>query len=89
MDTALGYLLGSEQKVAVEGAEHADEETPTSGAAEAVAVQEWLRTWADKELLTFRVQQAERAAVFLGDSVMGCPTGSRDQPQHKTALPQP
>ncbi|MBT2390659.1 hypothetical protein J7E87_14810 [Streptomyces sp. ISL-1] len=70
VDTALGYLLGSEQKVAVEGAEHADEETPTPGAAEAAAVQERLRTWADKELLTFRVQQAERAAVLLGDSVM-------------------
>ncbi|MGW3101344.1 hypothetical protein [Streptomyces sp. NPDC001100] len=70
VDTALGYLLGSEQKVAVEGAEHADDETPTPGAAEAAAVQERLRTWADKELLTFRVQQAERAAVLLGDSVM-------------------
>ncbi|MEV6132087.1 hypothetical protein AB0M05_35770 [Streptomyces violaceusniger] len=70
VDTALGYLLGSEQKVAVEGAEHADDETPTPGAAEAAAVQERLRKWADKELLTFRVQQAERAAVLLGDSVM-------------------
>ena len=70
VDTALGYLLGSEQKVAVEGAEHADDETPTPGAAEAAAVQERLRTWAEKELLTFRVQQAERAAVLLGDSVM-------------------
>ncbi|MBT2366142.1 hypothetical protein J7E88_12695 [Streptomyces sp. ISL-10] len=70
VDTALGYLLGSEQKVAVEGAEHADEATPTPGAAEAAAVQERLRKWADKELLTFRVQQAERAAVLLGDSVM-------------------
>ncbi len=70
VDTALGYLLGSEQKVAVEGAEHADEETPTPGAAEAAALQERLWTWADKELLTFRVQQAERAAVLLGDSVM-------------------
>ncbi|MFE4535827.1 hypothetical protein ACFRKB_12180 [Streptomyces scopuliridis] len=70
VDTALGYLLGSEQKVAVEGAENADEETPTPGAAEAAAVQERLRKWADKELLTFRVQQAERAAVLLGDSVM-------------------
>ncbi|MFE2034215.1 hypothetical protein ACFXBB_13355 [Streptomyces scopuliridis] len=70
VDTALGYLLGSEQKVAVEGAEHADEETPTPGAAEAAAVQERLRKWAEKELLTFRVQQAERAAVLLGDSVM-------------------
>ncbi|WP_261951637.1 hypothetical protein [Streptomyces nigrescens] len=70
VDTALGYLLGSEQKVTVEGAEHADEETPTPGAAEAAAVQDRLRKWADKELLTFRVQQAERAAVLLGDSVM-------------------
>ncbi|MEU6256302.1 hypothetical protein [Streptomyces sp. NPDC047043] len=70
VDTALGYLLGSEQKVAVEGAEHADEETPTPGAAEAAAVQDRLRKWADKELLTFRVQQAERTAVLLGDSVL-------------------
>uniref|UniRef100_A0AAU2UXD2 Phage portal protein n=1 Tax=Streptomyces sp. NBC_00003 TaxID=2903608 RepID=A0AAU2UXD2_9ACTN len=70
VDTALGYLLSSEQKVAVEGAEHADEETPTPGAAEAAAVQDRLGKWADKELLTFRVQQAERAAVLLGDSVM-------------------
>ncbi|MFE6592599.1 hypothetical protein [Streptomyces sp. NPDC057781] len=70
VDTALGYLLGSEQKVVVEGAENADEETPTPGAAEAAAVQDRLRKWADKELLTFRVQQAERAAVLLGDSVM-------------------
>ncbi|MDH6624395.1 hypothetical protein M2271_002197 [Streptomyces sp. LBL] len=68
VDTALGYLLGSEQKVAVEGAEHADEAVP--GAAEAAAVQDRLRKWADKELLTFRVQQAERAAVLLGDSVL-------------------
>ncbi|MEV0469157.1 hypothetical protein [Streptomyces prunicolor] len=70
VDTALGYLLGSEQKVAVEGAEQADDEMPTPGAAEAAAVQKRLRAWADKELLTFRVQQAERAAVLLGDSVM-------------------
>ncbi|QSS91299.1 hypothetical protein [Streptomyces sp. M54] len=70
VDTALGFLLGSEQKVAVEGAEHADEATPTPGAAEAAAVQDRLRKWADKELLTFRVQQAERAAVLLGDSVL-------------------
>ncbi|WP_442737953.1 hypothetical protein ACQUSN_07545 [Streptomyces pseudogriseolus] len=70
VDTALGYLLGSEQKVAVEGAEHADEETPTPGVAEAAAVQKRLRAWAEKELLTFRVQQAERAAVLFGDSVI-------------------
>ncbi|MFF4051964.1 hypothetical protein ACFYZ5_35510 [Streptomyces chartreusis] len=70
VDTALGYLLGSEQKVAVEGAEHADDKTPAPGAAEGAAVQDRLRQWAEKELLTFRVQQAERAAVLLGDSVM-------------------
>ncbi|MER6127309.1 hypothetical protein ABT173_32945 [Streptomyces sp. NPDC001795] len=70
VDTALGYLLGSEQKITVEGAEHADEETPTTGEVEAAAVQNRLRKWADKELLTFRIQQAERAAVLLGDSVM-------------------
>ncbi|WP_145497485.1 hypothetical protein [Streptomyces sp. CFMR 7] len=70
VDTALGYLLGSEQKVTVEGAEHSDEQTPTPGSAEAAAVQKRLREWADKEKLTFRVQQAERAAVLLGDSVM-------------------
>ncbi|WP_268987080.1 hypothetical protein [Streptomyces hygroscopicus] len=70
VDTALGYLLGSEQTIIVEGAEHADEETPPPGAVEAAAVQDRLRNWADKELLTFRIQQAERAAVLLGDSVM-------------------
>ncbi|WP_150112948.1 toprim domain-containing protein [Streptomyces violaceusniger] len=69
VDTALGYLLGSEQKVTVEGAEHAEGEVPKPGATEAAGLQEWLRTWADKELLTLRIQQAERAAVLLGDSV--------------------
>ncbi|SBU89625.1 hypothetical protein YW5DRAFT_00679 [Streptomyces sp. Ncost-T6T-1] len=29
-----------------------------------------LRAWAYKELLTLRVEQAERAAALLGDSVM-------------------
>ncbi|OPF70749.1 hypothetical protein VT50_0235905 [Streptomyces antioxidans] len=69
VDTALGYLLGSEQKIAVEGAEHAEAEVPKPGATEAAALQERLRTWADKELLTLRIQQAERPAVLLGDSV--------------------
>ncbi|GAA0642764.1 hypothetical protein GCM10009548_04050 [Streptomyces malaysiensis subsp. malaysiensis] len=69
VDTALGYLLGSEQKVTVEGAEHAEGEVPKPGATEAAGLQERLRTWADKELLTLRIQQAERAAVLLGDSV--------------------
>lgn len=69
VDTTLGYLLGSEQKIAVEGAEHAEGEVPKPGSTEAAALQEQLRAWADKELLTLRVQQAERAAVLLGDSV--------------------
>jgi hypothetical protein len=34
----LGYLLGSEQKVTVEGAENANDETPTPGAAERASV---------------------------------------------------
>ncbi|MGW3563063.1 hypothetical protein ACWDSL_04020 [Streptomyces sp. NPDC000941] len=69
VDTALGYLLGSDQQIAVAGAERADEEVPEPGATEAAAAQERLRKWADQELLTLRVQQAERAAVLLGDSV--------------------
>ncbi|MFF3337877.1 hypothetical protein [Streptomyces flavidovirens] len=69
VDTALGYLLGSDQQVAVVGAEHADEEPTPPGAVEAAGVQERLRNWADKELLTLRIQQAERNAVLLGDSV--------------------
>ncbi|MGW7572404.1 hypothetical protein [Streptomyces sp. NPDC054765] len=72
VDTALGYLLGSEQKITVEGAEHAEGaegEAPKPGSTEAAALQERLRTWAGKELLTLRIQQAERAAVLLGDSV--------------------
>ncbi|MFE3526998.1 hypothetical protein ACFXOD_36580 [Streptomyces sp. NPDC059161] len=69
VDTALGYLLGSDQQIAVAGAEHADEEPPEPGATEAAVVQERLRKWAEKELLTLRIQQAERNAVLLGDSV--------------------
>ncbi|MEU7017256.1 hypothetical protein [Streptomyces sp. NPDC046385] len=68
VDTALGYLLGSEQTISVAGAEHAGEE-PTPEAAGARAVQEQLRAWAEKELLPLRVQQAERNAILLGDGV--------------------
>ncbi|MDI3406278.1 hypothetical protein [Streptomyces cavernicola] len=70
VDTALGYLLGTEQKVTIQGAENADEEAPPPGAVEAAAAQQQLREWADKELLALRVQQAERSAVLLGDGVM-------------------
>ncbi|MFF9478101.1 hypothetical protein [Streptomyces sp. NPDC014733] len=70
VDTALAYLLGAEQKIVVEGAEHAEEEAPPAGAMEAAAAQDRLRMWAGKELLSFRMQQAERSAVLLGDGVM-------------------
>ncbi|MER6086815.1 hypothetical protein [Streptomyces bluensis] len=69
VDTALGYLLGADQQIAVAGAEHADDESPEPGATEAAAAQDRLRKWAEKELLTLRIQQAERNAVLLGDSV--------------------
>ncbi|MEV0438436.1 hypothetical protein AB0I84_11090 [Streptomyces spectabilis] len=68
VDTALGYLLGSEQTITVAGAEHADDE-PSPEAAAALAVQDRLRAWAEKELLPLRVQQAERTAILLGDAV--------------------
>ncbi|MFB9466788.1 hypothetical protein [Streptomyces cinereospinus] len=68
VDTALGYLLGSEQTITVAGAEHADDE-PTTEAAMALAVQDKLRAWAEKELLPLRIQQAERTAILLGDAV--------------------
>lgn len=69
IDTALGYLLGSEQSIVVAGAEHADDEDPPAGAAEAAALQERLRAWAEKELLPLRIQQTERCAVRCGDGV--------------------
>ncbi|MFB7829308.1 hypothetical protein [Streptomyces hydrogenans] len=68
VDTALGYLLGSEQTISVAGAEHAGDE-PSPEAVAARTVQERLRAWAEKELLPLRVQQAERNAILLGDGV--------------------
>ncbi|MFD8209659.1 hypothetical protein ACFV2S_25085 [Streptomyces sp. NPDC059695] len=68
VDTTLGYLLGSEQTISVAGAEHADDE-PSPQADAARTVQELLRSWAEKELLPLRVQQAERKAILLGDGV--------------------
>ncbi|MFE5483014.1 hypothetical protein [Streptomyces sp. NPDC056527] len=50
------------------GAEHADDE-PSREADAARIVQELLRSWAEKELLPLRVQQAERNAILLGDGV--------------------
>jgi hypothetical protein len=69
IDTTLGYLLGAEQTIVVPGAEHADQGTPNADVLVAADVQERLRTWADKELLPLRIQQAERCAVRCGDGV--------------------
>ena len=62
IDTALGYLLGSEQSIVVPGAEHADDDDPPADAQRAADRQEKLRDWAEKELLPLRIQQAERCA---------------------------
>lgn len=69
IDTALGYLLGSEQSIVVPGAEHADDDDPPPGAAGAADLQDRLRQWAEKELLPLRIQQTERCAVRCGDGV--------------------
>ncbi|WP_369354641.1 hypothetical protein [Streptomyces sp. cg2] len=61
-DSALGYLLGTEQQITVTGAEHA-EEAPPAGATEVAAVQQRLRQWVEKELLPLRVQHTEHNAV--------------------------
>ncbi|MGW0822551.1 hypothetical protein [Streptomyces sp. NPDC002845] len=69
VDTALGYLLGSEQTIVVQGAEHANDDDPPANAAEAAAVQAQLRSWAEKELLPLRMQQTERTAILTGDGI--------------------
>lgn len=66
IDTTLGYLLGAEQTIVVPGAEQGE---PTPEDLAAADLQEKLRTWADKELLPLRIQQAERGAVRCGDGV--------------------
>ncbi|TKA04841.1 hypothetical protein [Actinacidiphila oryziradicis] len=68
-DTTLGYLLGAEQTIVVPGADHAGNDKPSAGAAQAADLQERLRAWAEKELWPLRIQQAERCAVRCGDGV--------------------
>ncbi|MFE7129364.1 hypothetical protein ACFVIM_00695 [Streptomyces sp. NPDC057638] len=68
VDTALGYLLGADQTITVPGAEQADDE-PTPEQTAAATVQAQLRNWAEKELLPYRLQQAERTAILTGDTV--------------------
>ncbi|MFF3406715.1 hypothetical protein ACFYW8_10945 [Streptomyces sp. NPDC002742] len=71
IDTTLSYLLGAEQTIVVPGAERPDQagEQPTPEAKAAADLQDKLRSWADKELLPLRIQQAERCAVRSGDGV--------------------
>ncbi|MFF3659273.1 hypothetical protein [Streptomyces olivochromogenes] len=71
IDTTLSYLLGAEQTIVVPGAEHPDQadEEPTPEAKAAVDLQDKPRSWADKELLPLRIQQAERCAVRSGDGL--------------------
>ncbi|MFJ1529756.1 hypothetical protein ACIOFV_15235 [Streptomyces mirabilis] len=69
IDTTLGYLLGAEQTIVVPGADHAEQGEPTPKDRAAADLQDKLRTWADKELLPLRIQQAERGAVRCGDGV--------------------
>jgi hypothetical protein len=102
IDTALGYLLGSEQAIVVPGAEHADDDDPPAGATEAAALQERLREWAEKELLPLRIQQTERCAVRVHfawelpatramGSAMGTVRGSGASPTNsgRSARPPP
>jgi hypothetical protein len=54
IDTTLGYLLGAEQSIVVPGADHAEQDKPTSEDRAAADLQDKLRAWADKELLALR-----------------------------------
>ncbi|MFE6872312.1 hypothetical protein ACFVFS_37930 [Kitasatospora sp. NPDC057692] len=69
IEAALGYLLGSEQSIVVPGAEHKPGPDADADSGRARHVQEQLRTWAEKELLSMRIQQTERSAVRCGDGV--------------------
>ncbi|WP_282795770.1 hypothetical protein [Streptomyces sp. CC224B] len=68
IDAITADVLGDEQRIVVDGAEH-DEDDTSPDAAEASAVQEALIQWAEDEQLAMRMQQAERKAVSLGDAV--------------------
>jgi hypothetical protein len=69
IDTVMAHVLGREQTITVPGAEHDTGRQPDADEAMAARVQELLRKWAEDELLSMRVQQAERKAVSLGDGV--------------------
>ncbi|MDJ0464996.1 hypothetical protein [Streptomyces sp. H27-C3] len=68
VDAITADVLGDEQHIVVDGADH-DEDDTSPEAAEASAVQEDLLQWAEDEQLAMRMQQGERKAVSLGDAV--------------------
>jgi hypothetical protein len=69
VDLIVANVLGEDQQIVVPGAEQEDADNPTPESAHAAAVQERLREWAQDELLSVRMLQAERKAVLLGDVV--------------------
>ncbi|MFJ2780278.1 hypothetical protein [Kitasatospora sp. NPDC087315] len=66
-DAIMAHILGREQHIVVKGADR----TGDGGAdvEHAQAVQERLRKWAEDELFSLRLQQAERKTVVQGDGV--------------------
>ncbi|TDC77509.1 hypothetical protein [Streptomyces hainanensis] len=70
VETALTYVLGSEQRIVVPGAERADGREAAPEIAAAADLQARLRHWAERELLLFKLQQVERTTVLLGDGVL-------------------
>jgi hypothetical protein len=77
VNTVLGALLGEDQAIVTEGAEDAEAQQDAedgdaaerAGAAQALALQDWLRQWAQDERLGLKMIEAERRAVGLGDGV--------------------
>ena len=69
IETLLAHVLGREQHITVDGAEHDGDAEPDTQTQAAERVQDLLRDWAEAELLPMRMQQAERKAVSLGDGV--------------------
>ncbi|MBT2490761.1 hypothetical protein J7E96_20025 [Streptomyces sp. ISL-96] len=70
VDTALGYLLGSDQQISVAGAEHADEEAPEPSATAAV----FRRVQEHEEgvLLQARPQFSVRDALYVQNDPRHC-----------------
>jgi hypothetical protein len=68
-DALVSHVLGQDQRIVVDGAEADVPGQEDAAAIQAQAVQDRLRDWADSELFTMRLQQAERKAVPMGDAV--------------------